>query len=51
MVHGPCLLALAVALALPARAASDAELAEIRAQIRELRSQYESRIQALEQRL
>ena len=51
MVHGPCLLALAVALALPARAASDAELAEIRAQIRELRSQYEGRIQALEQRL
>ena len=51
MVHGPCLLALAVALALPARAASDADLAEIRAQIRELRSQYESRIQSLEQRL
>ncbi|HUP29307.1 MAG TPA: hypothetical protein VM122_03965 [Usitatibacter sp.] len=51
MIHGPCLLALAVAFGLPARAASDAELAEIRSQIRELRSQYESRIQALEQRL
>ncbi|HET7731836.1 MAG TPA: hypothetical protein VFK48_17580 [Usitatibacter sp.] len=33
------------------RAASDADLAEIRAQIRELRSQYESRIEALERRL
>ena len=44
----------AVAIALgasPAWAAGDAELAEIRAQIEQLRTQYESRIQALEQRL
>lgn len=51
----PSLLSSAVALAFSmpgaALAASDAELQEIRNQIRELRSQYESRIQALEQRL
>src|SRR5947209_5764657 len=34
-----------------AQAASDADLDEIRAQIRELKSNYEARIQALEQRL
>jgi hypothetical protein len=43
--------ALALALAPSAWAASDADLDEIRAQIRELKSSYESRIQALEQRL
>lgn len=44
----------AVAIALgasPAQAAGEPELAEIRAQIQQLRTQYESRIQALEQRL
>jgi hypothetical protein len=45
--------AFALALSLPptARAATDAELAEIREQIRQLKETYESRIQALEQRL
>jgi hypothetical protein len=45
--------AMALALLHPwaAAAATDAELEEIRAQIRELRSSYEARIQALEQRL
>jgi len=43
--------ALLLAMAAPARAATDAELADIRAQIRELREQYEARIQALEARL
>lgn len=47
----PGALALALLAAPAARAASDADLAEIRAQIRELKSSYESRIQALEQRL
>jgi len=45
---------LAVALALfslAARAATDAELAEIREQIRQLKESYEARIQALEDRL
>jgi len=46
----PCACALALLLAPPVRAA-DPELDEIRAQIRELKSSYESRIQALEQRL
>jgi hypothetical protein len=46
--------ALALALLLSAsgaRAATDAELNEIRGQIRELKSNYEARIEALEQRL
>src|ERR1700694_4731619 len=43
--------ALALLLTSSARAASDAELAEIRNQIRELKSSYETRVQALEQRL
>jgi hypothetical protein len=47
----PGALALAL-LAIPAaRAATDADLAEIRAQIQQLKESYESRIQALEQRL
>jgi hypothetical protein len=44
-------VALALPLSLSARAASDADLDEIRAQIRELKASYEARIQALEQRL
>jgi hypothetical protein len=44
-------IALATAAPLGVLAATDAELQEIRNQIRELRSQYEGRIQALEQRL
>ncbi len=47
----PAIVALALLLAPGARAASDADLDEIRAQIRELKSSYEARIQALEQRL
>jgi len=45
--------ALALALVLPATsfAASDAELADIRDQIRQLKESYEARIQALEERL
>ena len=45
--------ALALALFVPSLgiAASDAELAEIREQIRGLKENYEARIQALEQRL
>ena len=44
--------ALALALLSPSvHAASDADLDEIRAQIRELKASYEARIQALEQRL
>jgi hypothetical protein len=45
--------ALALALLAPpvARAATDADLAEIREQIRQLKESYEARIQALEQRL
>ena len=46
----PCACALVLSLAAPARAA-DGELDEIRAQIRELKSSYESRIEALERRL
>ncbi|HEX7465004.1 MAG TPA: hypothetical protein VF309_00080, partial [Usitatibacter sp.] len=46
----PCACALVLLLAPPVRAA-DPELDEIRAQIRELKSSYENRIQALEQRL
>src|SRR6185437_13007761 len=44
--------ALALALAAPhARAASDADLDEIRAQIRDMKANYEARIKALEDRL
>jgi len=43
--------ALALLFASPAFAASDADLAEIRDQIRQLKENYEARIQALEQRL
>jgi hypothetical protein len=49
MPAGAC--ALALLLTPSAWAASDADLDEIRAQIRELKSSYESRIQALEERL
>jgi hypothetical protein len=49
MLPGAC--ALALLLAPSSWAASDADLDEIRSQIRELKSSYESRIQALEQRL
>lgn len=48
---GPVLAAVAIAAAPCARAATDAELTEIREQIRVLKEQYESRIRALEQRL
>ncbi len=54
MSREPCLAgaaALALLLAFPAFGATDAELAEIRNEIRALRATYESRIQALEQRL
>ncbi len=44
-------LALALSFATCARAATDADLDEIRAQIRELKSSYEARIRALERRL
>jgi hypothetical protein len=50
-IQVPRVLALALLLVPNAWAASDADLAEIRAQIRELKSSYEARIQALEQRL
>ena len=44
-------MALALAIATDSRAASDADLAEIREQIRQLKSSYEARINALEQKL
>jgi hypothetical protein len=44
-------IALALAIAAEANAASDAELAEIREQIRQLKESYEARINALEQKL
>jgi hypothetical protein len=44
-------LALALSLSPPLYAASDAEVAEIREQIRQIRESYEARLQALEQRL
>jgi hypothetical protein len=47
----PRALALALLASPCVHAASDADLDEIRAQIRELKGSYESRIQALEQRL
>lgn len=54
-MKGPVLvwgaLALALAVIPEARAATDADLADIREQIRALRQSYESRIAALEQRL
>jgi hypothetical protein len=43
--------ALALFMAADVQAATDADLAEIRAQIRQLKESYEARIQALEQRL
>lgn len=48
---GAVALALAFALPTPARAASEADLAAIRAQIAEMKSAYEQRIAALEARL
>ena len=50
IVLAPCALALAL-VCTPAQAASDADLAEIREQIRQLKESYEARIQALEQKL
>jgi hypothetical protein len=44
-------LALALVMAADVHAATDADLAEIRAQIQHLKESYEARIQALEQRL
>jgi hypothetical protein len=44
-------VALALSLSPPLYAASDAEVAEIREQIRQIRESYEARLQALEQRL
>ena len=44
-------LALALVMAADVHAATDADLAEIRAQIRQLKQSYEARIEALEQRL
>jgi len=44
-------LALALVMAADVHAATDADLAEIRAQIRQLKESYEARIEALEQRL
>ncbi|TMH10307.1 MAG: hypothetical protein E6H68_17010, partial [Betaproteobacteria bacterium] len=48
-MHGA--LALAMSVPFPAWAATDADLAEIREQIRQLKESYEARIQALEQKL
>jgi len=44
-------LLLPVLMSGPAQAATDADLAEIREQIRQLKEGYEARIQALEQKL
>jgi hypothetical protein len=44
-------MALALSLSPPLYSASDAEVAEIREQIRQIRESYETRLQALEQRL
>src|SRR4051794_41890959 len=46
-----CALALASVASLPAHAASDADLAQIRAEIDALKGNYEARIRALEDRL
>ena len=50
-VWAPAALALALVMPPVARAATDAELADIREQIRQLKESYEARIQALEERL
>ena len=50
-VPGAVVVALALLLPSPLYAASDAEVAEIREQLRQLRESYEARLQALEQRL
>ena len=50
-ICAPGALALALLFTSDAWSASDSELADIRNQIRELKANYESRIQALEQRL
>ena len=52
-MHTPLITALAAALsfAFPAHAASDADLAEIRAQLKQMKDVYEQRIAALENRL
>ena len=47
----PSAFALALAIAPAARAATDADLAEIREEIQQLKAAYEARIQALEQHL
>ena len=47
----PGALALALFAAPPASAASDADLAQIRDEIRQLKENYEARIQSLEARL
>jgi len=47
----PSAVALALVMAPAAHAATDADLAEIRDQIQQLKASYEARIQALEQRL
>ncbi len=47
----PCAIALALVHSSAAMAAGDADLAEIREQISQLKESYEARIQALEQRL
>ena len=50
-IWAPAALALALCMPPTARAATDADLADIREQIRQLKANYEARIQALEQRL
>jgi hypothetical protein len=50
-ILAPCAFALALLTVPVAQAATDADLAEIRAQIRQLKESYEARIEALEQRL
>ena len=51
ILSSPGALALALCLPAAAHAATDREVEEIRAQIRDLKASYEARIQALEQRL
>ncbi len=50
-VLAPCAFALALIVCPSAKAAGDADLAEIREQIRQLKESYEARIRALEERL
>ena len=50
-VLAPCAFALALVVCPSAKAAGDADLAEIREQIRQLKESYEARIRALEERL